>query len=205
MNLPLLSEVFPCTDKFAELYGGWCEELFFKRTFKSESFKNQIEQINAFLKQQGFEEEIEEEIFESKNFVEYNANFSFWKNATGYNQTILIYHKPIDSNPIKSILKLLDNFRNDRDWVKYHSSKNLSMAIGAEAGELLDLFLWDREKSVDSEKVKNELADIFTYMIYLADNWKIDLLDAVVEKLVINNEKYPIEKSKGTAKKYDEF
>ena len=79
------------------------------------------------------------------------------------------------------------------------------MAIASESGELLDLFLWDRADDLDSEKVEEELADIVTYCIYLANNFKINLLDAVIKKAVENNVKYPIAKAKGTAKKYNQL
>jgi NTP pyrophosphatase (non-canonical NTP hydrolase) len=103
------------------------------------------------------------------------------------------------------MLKFLDYFRNARDWKKFHTSKNLSMAIGSESGELIDLFLWDREKDVDEDKVKNELADIVTYCLYLANNYGIDLFDAVIDKTIENDKKYPVDKAKGSAKKYNKL
>ena len=144
------------------------------------------------------------EDFEEESSYE-EGNFIFYKNLIGPNQIVLIYEEPIGTSPLNEILKFLDHFRNERDWKKFHTSKNLSMAIASESGELLDLFLWDREKDINEDKVKNELADIVTYCIYLASNFGIDLFDSIVEKTIENDKKYPIEKSKGTAKKYNEL
>jgi NTP pyrophosphatase (non-canonical NTP hydrolase) len=204
MKLPLLSDVYPFSSKLAELYNGWSEGNYFKRTFTAESLQVQIELINAFLSDQGFNIVIPSDAFESDTVYE-DGNFSFYKNLLGYDQIVLVYKQPAGVNVLEEVIKFLDYFRNARDWKKFHTSKDLSMAISSEAGEILDLFVWDRDKNVDEKKIENELADIVTYCLYLADNYKIDLLDAIVSKTIENNKKYPIEKSKGNAKKYNEL
>lgn len=204
MTLPLLSNVYPFTPKLAELHGGWSEGKYFKRIFSADSIQEQIALINTFLKEQGFKTSLPSNAFEDDTVFE-ESNFSFHKNLLGYNQIVLIYEQPILVNSLEEMLKFLDYFRNARDWKKFHTSKDLSMAISSEAGEILDLFVWDRDKNVDEKKIESELADIVTYCLYLADNFKIDLFDAIVNKTIENDKKYPIEKSKGSAKKYTQL
>ena len=103
-------------------------------------------------------------------------------------------------------------FRNDRDWKQFHDPKNLAEAISIEAGELLEHFLWiknaDSSFSLEPQKleeVKEEIADIMIYLLYICDGLKIDLSEAVERKIRINEQKYPVSKSKGTSKKYGEL
>jgi len=106
---------------------------------------------------------------------------------------------------IDEIIESLKRFRNDRDWEQFHNSKDLSIAISIEANELLELFLWKKAEDANIEKVKDELADIFAFAFLLADKYNWDVKEIVLEKIRKNGEKYPVEKSKGTAKKYDEL
>lgn len=100
--------------------------------------------------------------------------------------------------------KLLE-FRNDRDWEQFHNPKDLALAISIEASELNELFLWKNAEEADVEKVKEELADIFAYALLLAEKYKLDVDEIVLNKIQKNAEKYPVNKAKGTAKKYDEL
>lgn len=193
MKLPLLSEVYPFSDRLAELHHGWTEGKLFKRTFEAESIQKQIVLVNSFLREQGFDIILAPDVFNVENSYE-EGDFIFHKNLIGPNQIVLVYEQPLGFNPLNEMMKFLDSFRSERDWKKFHTSKNLSMAIGSEAGELIDLFLWDREKDVDEDKVKNELADIVTYCLYLANNYGIDLFDAVIDKTIENDKKYPVDK-----------
>lgn len=110
----------------------------------------------------------------------------------------------------KLIIKLRE-FAEERDWDKFHSPKNLIMALTGEVGELNEIYQWlDTENSKlenlsqkDIEKTKEELADIFLYTLRLADKLKIDLIEEANNKIEINHEKYPIETSKGNAIKYN--
>lgn len=106
---------------------------------------------------------------------------------------------------MKEIIDTLIKFRNERDWEQFHNPKDLAIAINIEAGELLEQFLWKNSNEADSEKVKEELADIFAFAFLLADKYKFDVKDIVLEKVKKNAEKYPVEKAKGTAKKYNEL
>lgn len=104
-------------------------------------------------------------------------------------------------------------FAKERDWEQFHSPKNLSMAISAEAAELMEHFLWQsaEQSHVDMAdpdlraKVEEELADIFIFAIQFANVTGIDLSSAIQAKMQRNAEKYPIEKAKGRSDKYTEL
>lgn len=110
-----------------------------------------------------------------------------------------------------SIKLKLRKFAEDRDWDQFHSPKNLSMALIAEAAELIEHFQWLTEKqsynlATDKiEEVEEELADIQIYLVRIADKLDIDLLKAVNHKIEINQKKYPAERVKGSSKKYTEY
>jgi NTP pyrophosphatase (non-canonical NTP hydrolase) len=108
-------------------------------------------------------------------------------------------------NDIEEITSTLLKFRNDRDWEQFHNPKDLALAINVEAGELLELFLWKNPEDANVEKVKEELADVFAFAFLLADKYELNVKDIVLEKIRKNGEKYPVEKAKGTAKKYNEL
>ena len=100
-------------------------------------------------------------------------------------------------------------FANERNWDEYHNPKNLTMALSVEVSELVEIFQWLKEEeskdlnSKDLQSVKEELADIFIYLIRIADKFDIDLEEAVLDKLKLNAEKYPVELSKDNAVKYN--
>ena len=106
---------------------------------------------------------------------------------------------------IKTITEALINFRNERDWEQFHNPKDLALAINVEAGELLELYLWKDAADANKEKIKEELADVFAYAFLLADKYSFDVKEIVLEKIQKNAEKYPVDKAKGTAKKYNEL
>lgn len=106
---------------------------------------------------------------------------------------------------MEEIINSLIKFRNERDWEQFHNPKDLALAISVEAGEMLELFLWKNPEEANKEKVKEELADIFAYAFLLAEKYDFDVKEIVLEKIKKNGEKYPVEKAKGTAKKYNEL
>ena len=106
---------------------------------------------------------------------------------------------------IKTITEALAIFRNERDWEQFHNPKDLALAINVEAGELLELFLWKNAADANVEKIKEELADVFAYAFLLADKYQFDVKEIILDKIQKNAEKYPVEKAKGTAKKYNEL
>ena len=112
---------------------------------------------------------------------------------------------------LDALRERIRGFAAERDWDRFHSPKNLSMALAAEAGELLELFQWlteEESKTLDPAKlvqVRHELADVFIYLVRLADRVGVDLLDAAAEKIAIDAEKYPADRVKGDARKYSEY
>lgn len=109
---------------------------------------------------------------------------------------------------IKTIITALTEFRDERDWKQFHDTKNLATALSIEVAELNELFLWkdiQASEEVDKEKLKEELADVFAYAFLLAEKHGLDVKEIVLEKIKRNGEKYPVEKSKGTATKYTDL
>jgi NTP pyrophosphatase (non-canonical NTP hydrolase) len=106
---------------------------------------------------------------------------------------------------IKEIIKELTEFRDAREWEQFHNPKDLALALNIEAGELLENYLWKESSEADVEKVKEELADVFSYAFLLAEKYNFDVKEIILNKIKLNSSKYPIEKSKGTAKKYNEL
>ncbi len=102
---------------------------------------------------------------------------------------------------LNDIKEKLRKFSRDRDWEKFHTPKNLSMALSVETSELLEIFQWLTEKESKSlnakqtQATKEELADILIYLIRIADKLNIDLDEAVEEKIKLNAKKYPIGKN----------
>ena len=105
------------------------------------------------------------------------------------------------------------SFRDERNWQKFHDPKNLSMALSVESSELQELFLWKSEDQIGElllsesggRRVREELADIFIYLLYISERCGIDLSDAVLDKIKINRKKYPVDKSYDSNRKYTEF
>ncbi len=110
---------------------------------------------------------------------------------------------------IKEIIKAIIEFRDDRDWEQFHDSKNLAVALSIEASELNELYLWrnspDEIAKVSKQRLSEELADIFIYTFLLAEKNHLGIKDIIMHKLEQNDKKYPIDKSKGTSKKYTEL
>lgn len=106
---------------------------------------------------------------------------------------------------IEEITQALIKFRDERDWQQFHNPKDLSLAINIEAGELLELFLWKDAEEANVEKVKEELADVLSYALLLAEKYKLDVKQIVLDKIAKNAEKYTVDKARGTAKKYTEL
>ena len=106
---------------------------------------------------------------------------------------------------IEEIINKLVEFRNERDWEQFHNSKDLALAISVEANELLELFLWKQPEEADKQKIKEELADVFAFAFLLAQKHGLDVKEIVLEKIKANGEKYPVDKAKGTAKKYNQL
>jgi NTP pyrophosphatase (non-canonical NTP hydrolase) len=103
------------------------------------------------------------------------------------------------------------SFAQERDWGQFHTPKNLASALAVEAAELLEHFQWlteEQSRSLSEQKrvqVGEEIADVLLYLLQLADKLQIDVLDAAWRKIGLNGEKYPVERSKGSIRKYSDL
>lgn len=104
---------------------------------------------------------------------------------------------------MEDIIKRLKTFRDDRDWRQFHTPENLAKSIMLEAAEVLEHFQWNNE--YDKEALSEELADVMSYCLLMADVLDIDMIQAMHRKIDLNEEKYPVEKAKGSSKKYTEL
>lgn len=96
-------------------------------------------------------------------------------------------------------------FRDERDWAQFHNPKDLALGLSIEAAELNELFLWKKPEEADTEKVREELADVFGFALLMAHHYGFDIREIVEEKMAKNAAKYPVEKSRGSNKKYTEL
>jgi NTP pyrophosphatase (non-canonical NTP hydrolase) len=106
---------------------------------------------------------------------------------------------------MEEIICHLKKFRDERDWGQFHNPKDLALALAVESSELLEQFLWKDSAEANVDKVRDELADVFTYAFLLADKYQFDIKEIILEKSRANALKYPVSKAKGTATKYDEL
>ena len=104
---------------------------------------------------------------------------------------------------MKDIFEEIIRFQHERDWKKFHTPENLAKSISIEAAELLEHFQWGKEYDID--EVGEELADVLIYSLYMADALDLDVKEIILNKIEKNAVKYPVEKSKGNAKKYTEL
>ena len=110
-----------------------------------------------------------------------------------------------NNSDIELIMKEIVRFTEDRDWDQFHNGKDLALALSIEASELNEAFLWKKPEEVNIDKVKEELADIMNYAFLIAHKYDMDIKEIILNKLKRNGEKYPVNKAKGSAKKYNEL
>ena len=112
---------------------------------------------------------------------------------------------------LEDLTKLVLDFREERDWKQFHNPKDMALSLSLEAAELLELMQWRNGAELDAhlrsskERLGEELADVLGWVLLLANDQQIDLADAFAKKIELNKRKYPVEKAKGSAKKYDEL
>lgn len=106
---------------------------------------------------------------------------------------------------IEQLINELRRFNEDRDWDQFHNGKDLAIGLSVEASELLEAFLWKSPENVNPDKIREELADVLNYAFQMADKYNLDIKEIMLEKIRKNAEKYPVEKAKGSAKKYNEL
>ena len=108
----------------------------------------------------------------------------------------------------KKTIDMVLKFRDDRNWKQFHNPKDLALSLSLEASELLEVFQWsgaDLECQNKKDEIKEELADVLNYCILIADAYKLDLDEIIQAKIKKNEEKYPVEKSYGSNKKYNKL
>jgi NTP pyrophosphatase (non-canonical NTP hydrolase) len=112
---------------------------------------------------------------------------------------------------MKELVQRLRDFARERDWDRFHSPKNLAMALSVEVAEIVELFQWmteEESKNLEPEKLQRlseEIGDVMIYLTKLADKFGINPIQAAKDKIVINERKYPSALVRGKAKKYDEY
>lgn len=117
------------------------------------------------------------------------------------------------SPSVGALTDLLIEFRDARDWRQFHSLKDLILSLNLEASELLELTQWKSERNFEEEareglmqqRLREECADVFLYLLLIAERAGIDIQEAAAEKIKANDKKYPVEKSRGTATKYNKL
>ncbi|HXS78855.1 MAG TPA: nucleotide pyrophosphohydrolase [Gammaproteobacteria bacterium] len=115
------------------------------------------------------------------------------------------------SEALRALQQRVAAFAAARDWEPFHSPKNLAMALSVEAAELVEEFQWlteEQSRALDAERrerVRLELADVFIYLLRIADKLGVDLVTAANDKIVLNEKKYPAERVRGDARKYTEY
>lgn len=104
---------------------------------------------------------------------------------------------------MEKLIEEIKQFNEERDWDQFHSPENLAKSIAIESGELLECFQWNN--NYDKEEVCEELADVFTYCIMMADKLDVDPEEIILKKLDKTRKKYPIDKAKGVSTKYNKL
>lgn len=113
-----------------------------------------------------------------------------------------------DLNGYSELNERIRQFCEEREWSQFHDPKNLAISLQLEASEVLELFQWTKDNQVKPNKeneVTDELADVFYWLIMLANHYGIDLVSALDAKMGKNEEKYPVDKAKGSSAKYTEL
>lgn len=108
-------------------------------------------------------------------------------------------------NEFEELTNTVKAFIDAREWDQFHNPKDLALALSIEAGELNEAFLWKKSEQAKPEKIREELADVLIYALLLARKYNWDIPTIIKEKLAANAVKYPVDKARGNAKKYNEF
>jgi NTP pyrophosphatase (non-canonical NTP hydrolase) len=111
----------------------------------------------------------------------------------------------METHSIERLTKSILRFRDERNWGQFHNAKDLALALSIEAGELNEQFLWKSAEEANLDKVAEELADVFIYGFLLAHRTGLDVEEIIGRKLERNAEKYPVDKSFGSARKYTDL
>jgi dCTP diphosphatase len=116
-----------------------------------------------------------------------------------------------NSKTLNALTQQLRDYADARDWQQFHSPKNLAMALSVEASELVEIFQWlteaqSQELSTEQrQQTEYEIADIFLYLLRMADRLNIDIVDVAKKKILVNEKRYPAERVRGSSKKYTAY
>ena len=112
-----------------------------------------------------------------------------------------------DRPDLEQLTEAVIAFRDARDWKQFHNAKDVAISLSLEASELLEIFQWagnaDETVQARRSEIEDELADVFYWLLLMSHDWQIDLRAALVRKLEQNEQKYPVSKARGSARKYD--
>jgi len=201
----MLREYFPNTHEAAALYGGIMQgkNLFCKIYEMNKPIDEIINEINDFLDLNGYEKASKEKFDNTSTY----ENSPVTIGPHGFlNQTVLLIERDFLANSqTEFLINELKKFRDERDWEQFHNPKDLSIALSIEANELLEQYLWKKPEEANKEKIEKELADVFAYAFLLANKLQLDVEEILLRKIKHNAEKYPVDKAKGTATKYNEL
>lgn len=200
----MLRKEFPKTDLEAQSFGGFMsdEETFCRLFDCTTNYSETIDIVNRFLFDNGFTKISVDDFDEVLGYQ--NPYLSLSRH--GYEEKlVLAIKKPKSLLELDAVVKKLADFRDERDWEQFHSSKDLALAISIEAAELLELFLWKKPEDFDEEKLREELADVLSFCFLLAEKHGLNIPEIVNQKINKNALKYPVNKSKGTATKYTDL
>jgi NTP pyrophosphatase (non-canonical NTP hydrolase) len=201
----MLRDYFPSSQAGAELYGGTLiNDYAFVKVYEfKESLEKQLEEVNEFLLSNGYAQIEIEEVNEENRYERHPVYFG--PHAYIEEIHLTIYRDFFAKTQSEFITNQLIEFRNERDWEQFHNPKDLAIALNIEAGELLEAFLWKGSEDANEEKVKEELADVFSYAYLIAEKYKFNVEEIVLEKIQKNGGKYPVAKAKGNSTKYNEL
>lgn len=122
-----------------------------------------------------------------------------------------MHDRPDAADPLRELALALRRFADERDWEQFHAPKNLAAALSVEAAELLEHFQWmteDASRELPPEtlaQVGEEMADVLLYLVRLADKLDVDLVQAARRKMQLNAQKYPVERARGSSRKYTQI
>lgn len=106
---------------------------------------------------------------------------------------------------IDQLIRKIIEFRDKRNWAKFHNPKDLALGLSIEASELNELFLWKKPGEANPSRVREELADVIIFVLMLIEKYGLDFEKIVLEKLAANEEKYPVDKARNSAAKYTDL
>ena len=202
----MLRQFFPTTQSGASLYGCYCHDVnavFKLFELKEKSLDIVVLNVNEFLLQNGYPSI---EISEFDDEYRYNQfPVSFYPHGYDESMVLMIERDMQSASQFDFLTKELIKFRDEREWEQFHNPKDLAIAISIESGELLEQFLWKNAEEAKIDKIKEELADVLAYTLLLADKYQFNIEEILLQKISENGKKYPVDKSKGSASKYDEL